>query len=337
VEISAVEGLRQAVGRAGSILVVSHVAPDGDAIGSLTAMGLMLEQLGKRATLACDDGVPDRYAFLPLAATVRQRIDPRAYYDLLIALDCGDLGRLGQAYADLAAETGPACPAIVNIDHHVTNTRFGEVNLVVTGAASTTEILCQLVPALGLRLTPPLATCLLTGLVTDTLSFRTAGVNGDTLKAAGSLVDAGANLYEVTSRALNLKPFSTLLFYQKGLNNMRFEDGLLWTTVSGDERSDAGYSDASSSGLVNLMAEVHEAAMSAVFLEMDDGSITVGFRCRPPFSVSELALGLGGGGHILASGCTLPGPLSQAESLVVSLAKAAIRQQNRSHANGERR
>jgi phosphoesterase RecJ-like protein len=168
---------------------------------------------------------------------------------------------------------------------------------------------------------------LLSGLVTDTLGFRTAGVNADTLRAASTLVDAGADLYEVTTKALTLKPLSTLLIWQKGLNNMRMEDGLLWTFISSAEREEAGYQGSSSFGLGNMMAEVYQAPVSAVMVEMPDGQVSVGFRCRPPYSVSELAIGLGGGGHRLAAGCTVDGPLDEAVSLVVSRSLESIRQQ----------
>lgn len=314
------------------VLVVTHISPDGDAIGSLTATGIGLLQLGKETTLVCDDGSPARFNYLPLVDKIQKHVDANNNYDLIIALDCGDMSRMGRAYADLPEPTVP----IINIDHHVTNTRFGEVNVVDSDCVSTTEILYHLLPKLGVTITTPLATCLLTGTVTDTLGFRTVGVSANTFRTAGELMEAGANLADITTQALLLKPLTTLRLWQLGLDNMKMEpEGVLWSSISKEERQAIGYAGSSSGGLVNMLANVDEATMSAVLIEEDE-KVYVGFRCRPPYNVAELALNLGGGGHPLASGCTLDGPLAKAESLVVSMARETIRQQQALiRANGE--
>ena len=314
--------IRSLLDTAEHVLAITHVGPDGDAIASLTATGVALRQLGKRFTLVCDDGAPARFDYLPLHANIQKHVEPDATYDLIIALDCGDMSRMGEAYTLLAAP-----PRVINIDHHVTNTRFGDVNVVDSHCNSTAELLYFLLPSLGARLTPELATCLLTGVVTDTLGFRIPGVDAGTLRTAGLLMEAGADLGYITQNALLIKPLSTLRLWQAGLNHMRLEDeGVLWTAINDKERAAAGYTGSSSGGLVNMMANIDEATMSAVLIEEDD-KVYVGFRCRPPFSVSELALNLGGGGHPLASGTTLEGPLNKAISMVIPMAREAMRQQ----------
>ncbi|MCA9946591.1 MAG: hypothetical protein KC449_24085, partial [Anaerolineales bacterium] len=144
---------------------------------------------------------------------------------------------------------------------------------------------------------------------------------------ASELVEAGADLPLITMQGLSRKPFSTAQLWQIGLNNMRLEDGLIWTTIDNAQREAIGYNNTSTGGLVNFLGNVNQAAISAVLLEMGDGTVRVGFRCNPPYSVSELALNLGGGGHPLASGCSLEGPLPKAEALVVAMGKETIRQQ----------
>lgn len=324
------EAIKAAVSTAKRVLVITHVAPDGDAIGSLTAVGLALEQLGKETTLACDDRVPERFSFLAKADQAQAAVTGNPPYDLIFAVDCGDESRMGKIFESLPRPL----PPLVNVDHHVTNTRFGQMNLVDGAATATAEVLCDLLPELGVRLTRELAISLLTGIVTDTLGFRTVGVTAHTLKMAGRLIEAGADLPQVTMMALTIKPVSTILLWRTGLNNMRLENGLLWTTISQAEREATGHATASSAGLVNLLGDAMEAAIAAVLMEQDDSKVYVGFRCRPPYSVSELALSLGGGGHHLAAGCTLDGPLAKAESLVVDLAKEAIR---RTQASGRGR
>ncbi len=318
-----VTSIRKALSPSREVLVVSHVAPDGDAISSLAATGLALSQLDKRFTLVCDDGLPARFSFLPLSDRIHSRPDPDLTYDLLIALDCGDKERLGRAYADLSQPV----PLTINIDHHITNTEFGDINLVQPKAAATVEILFYLFQELGLTIDDDMAVALLSGLVTDTLNFRVASVTAETLQVASTLVEAGADLYSVASKAMHLKQLSTLLIWQKGLSNLKMEDGLVWTAISNRERAEAGHNGTSSFGLGNMMADVYGAAMSAVLLELADNRVSVGFRCRPPFRVSDIAQSLGGGGHHLAAGCTLDGPLAAAEALVVGRSIEAIRRQ----------
>jgi phosphoesterase RecJ-like protein len=318
-----IAAIRAFIGDAQQILVVTHVGPDGDAIGSLTAAGVALHQLGKRATLVCDDGLPRRFNFLPFADRIQKLPDASRSYDLVIALDCGDMSRMGKAFANLPEPK----PPVINIDHHVTNTRFGEVNVVQSECNSTTEILFHLLPRLGVERTAPLANCLLTGIVTDTLGFRTVGVTPETFSTAGDLMKSGADLGLITTQALLLKPLYILRLWQIGLDNMKLEDeGVLWSSITYAERQAIGHVGSGSGGLVNMMANAEEATMSAVLLE-DDGKVFVGFRCRPPYSVAELALNLGGGGHPLAAGCTLDGSLDDIESLVIGMSRESIRQQ----------
>lgn len=306
-----------------SILIVTHVGPDGDAIGSLAAMGLASLQLRKSVTLACSDAVPARFRYLELVERIQRVLPADAKFDLVVAVDCGDMRRMGDIYESLPEPK----PPIINIDHHITNTHFGDINLVDADATSTAEVLYFLLPRLGVRITPALAQCLLTGLVTDTLGFRTDGVSAGTFGVAHDLLQAGADLPTVMTNALTSKPLSTLLLWKTGLNKMRLEDGLLWTSITNQERLNAGHMGTGSAGLVNLLADAEQAIMGAVLLEYDDGSVYVGFRCRPPYSVSELALNLGGGGHPLAAGCSLQQPLADAERLVVEMSKEAIRLQ----------
>ncbi len=306
--------------KAENILVVTHVDPDGDAIASLTAVGLALKQIEQKATLVCDDSVPERFRYLPLSQKVRKSPDTVKGHDLLIAVDCGDEFRMGRAFSSLPDPK----PFIINIDHHVTNTRFGDINLVDPKATSTAEMLYHLFADLGITISPEIALSLLTGLVTDTLGFCTVGVSADTLRIAADLVESGADLGFVTMYALNLKSMSTMQLWGTGMNKMQLEKGLLWTSITNQERKAANFRSNSSVGLVNLLADVDEVSMGAVLMEMDDGTVKVGLRCRPPYDVSAVAVGLGGGGHPLAAGCTMTGSLAEAEALLVRSCQDAI-------------
>ena len=310
--------------KAENILVITHVDPDGDAIGSLTAVGLAMKQFHQRVTLVCDDSVPERFRYLPMVDKVRKNPDDSIQYDLLIAVDCGDEFRMGRAYSNLAEHK----PFIINIDHHITNTQFGDINLVEPEATSTAEILYRLFGELNILISEDIALSLLTGLVTDTLGFRTTGVTANTLRTGADLVEAGANLGYVTMQALNMRSLSTMELWRTGLNKMQMRDGLLWASITDLERKAANFRSNSSVGLVNLLADVEEAAMGAVLMEMSDNTVKVGLRCRPPYDVAEVALALGGGGHPLASGCTMVGSLEEAEALLVRSCIEAIARQS---------
>jgi phosphoesterase RecJ-like protein len=316
--------IQHALEKADHTLVITHVDPDGDAIGSLTAVGLAMQQIKQNVSLVCDDNVPERFSYLPLADKVRKSGDPTTHYDLIIAVDCGDEFRMGRAFADLP---GPK-PFIINIDHHITNTQFGDINLVDAKASSTTEILYSLFTELQIVISADIALSLLTGLVTDTLGFRTTGVTANTLRIGAELVEAGADLGFVTMQALNSRSLSTLQLWRAGLNNMQLDQGLLWASITSRERKAARFRSNSSVGLVNLLADVDEASMGAVLMEMDDNTVKVGLRCRPPFDVAEVAIALGGGGHPLAAGCTLVGPLEKAEAVIVRYCQEAILRQS---------
>lgn len=313
-----------AIEKASQVLVIAHIDPDGDAIGSLTAVGQALHQLGKRVTLVCDDAVPARFMYLPLAGDVLREPLPNAAYDLVIAVDCGDASRMGWAYECLPEPK----PSLANIDHHITNTNFGAFNVVDPAASSTAEILHAFLKELDVALTKGIAASLLTGIVTDTMGFRTSNVTPATLRAAADLIEAGADITAISLRALHQKSLATVQMWAIGLNRMQLQDGLLWTTISRDEMRQAGLDGSpSSSGLVNFLADVDSAVMGVVLGEMPDGTVRVGMRCAPPYDVAEVAARFGGGGHTLAAGCTLEGPLDEAERLIVAACREAIRKQ----------
>ncbi|MCB8958788.1 MAG: bifunctional oligoribonuclease/PAP phosphatase NrnA [Ardenticatenales bacterium] len=317
------EKIKALIDEANHILVITHIRPDGDALGSLTAMGQALQQLGKKCTLVCDDGMLERFRFLTLADDVLCDHPLDAQYDLAIAVDCGDQSRMGKAFTTIPEPV----PTLINIDHHITNTEFGDVNLLDAEATSAAEILFDLLPALGVSWTPDLAKSVLTGIVTDTLCFRVAGTTHKTLQAAAVLTAAGANLPEITMQAINIKPLSTLRLWREGLINMKMEGGLLWTSISKEAREAAGFPGNGNAGLVSFLGNAEQAAMGIVMTEMDGGRVIVGLRCRPPYDVSELAMALGGGGHPLAAGATMDGPLEKVERLVVSMAREYIANQ----------
>lgn len=315
---------------ANRILLISHVAPDGDAIGSLLALKWLLEQAGKSVVAANADDVPEPLHFLPGWESIVRAADQVAF-DLIIGLDSSDLARLGTAFQPERHRHLP----LINIDHHVTNLNYGTVNIVDSQAASTTQVLFNLARALDWPISQKVAQCLLTGLVTDTRGFRTANVDAAVMGMAQDLLKTGVSLTQITENTLNRRSVASICIWGKALNAVQIEDRMIWTTIPLSMRSGCDNVANSDTGLVSFLVEAEEADVSVVFSEREDGRIDVGMRAVPGFDVSQVALSLGGGGHPLAAGCSLYTTLPAAEAQVLAVLRAALagqRQRNDSAA-----
>ncbi len=306
-----------------NVVVVTHVAPDGDAIGSLLGLMWMLRRMGKRVTPVVDEGVPPEFAFLPGAEEVRPALDGNVQPDLIIAVDCGDSGRMGQAGA-VARASGAS---LINLDHHITNTYFGDANLVDPCTVASAEGVLDWLEQLGVALDREIATCLLTGIVTDTLCFRTDNVTAAVFGKAQRLIEAGAPYSEITQRTVMRMPFEALGLWAAVLPRMRLEEeGILWVAIDRPTRQALNYNDARDGGLVSLLISADRARIAAVFREKDDGRVEIGFRAVPGYDVAGVAAQLGGGGHALAAGCTIDGPLNVAVERTLALLREAARE-----------
>jgi phosphoesterase RecJ-like protein len=320
--------------RSTEVLLICHVSPDGDAVGSLLGLGLALRVLGKTPTLACEHSLPPKFSFLPGYKSVANTLESYSF-DLVIGLDSSDLSRLGSVYDSRRLAGIP----LINIDHHVTNLCFGDVNVVHPGAASTAEIVLTLLDHLGVSIDPDgggdkmrmpeIATCLLTGIVTDTLGFRTSNVTPQVMAAALRLMQAGASLPEVTYHAFHQRPLAELSLLSRGLNRLQAENGLAWSEILLADRQACGLEGDSDVGLVGMLARTREVHMAAVFAEKENNKVEISFRADPGFDVAQLALNLGGGGHPAASGCTVEGPLEAAKARVLPLLRTALEEQRK--------
>jgi bifunctional oligoribonuclease and PAP phosphatase NrnA len=302
------------------ILLVTHIAPDGDAIGSLLGTAEMLRTQGKDVTAACADPVPITYTWLPGSEIVMQQ--GSGTYDLIVSLDCSDERRMGKVF-----EAEMAMVPLINIDHHVTNTLFGTVNWIDPSSVATAQMVLALAGALGWEVTTPVATCLLTGMVTDTRSFRTSNVDDAAMRAALRLIEAGASLSEITHRVLDQRPLASVRLWGQAIEHLHLQEGLLWTEVTRDMRQQWAPGENGDSGLANFLSGVREAQVVVVFTERDDGTVDVGMRAEPGYDVSQVALELGGGGHPQASGCTLMGELPSIRERVLEAVQHSLASQ----------
>ena len=303
---------------ANRILLITHITPDGDAIGGLLALGHVLRGMGKDVTVSCSDAVPERFAYLAgYADIVNQAPGP---FDLVVSLDCSDLRRVGCIYH---ADEWRDIP-FLNIDHHVTNTGFGTHNWVSPEYVATSEMVFDLCDRLGAPLDADIARCLLYGILSDTQGLRTDNVTPALLGKVMRLMMLGAPLDDIMDQISNRRPFKLLHAWEKTLETIQLEEGVIWAYLTRQARMEAEWPDTDLQGMSNFLLAVEEANLSAVLVERDDGQVEVGMRARAPFNVAHVAMALGGGGHPQAAGCVLEGPLDKAVERVVTALKAPI-------------
>jgi phosphoesterase RecJ-like protein len=310
--------IRRIIRTSQRVLVATHVRPDGDAIGSLLGLGLALRQAGKSVQMLSSDGVPASYRHLPGSQDVIQR--PDGDFDLTIVLDCSDQDRAGRNFNGYS-------PPDLNVDHHVTNLLFAKLNLVDTSAVATAEILADNLVGWDLPMTSDVAAALLTGIITDTLGFRTSNMTPKALRLAANLMDAGAALPDLYQRSLVERSFEAMRFWAAGLTKLEREGPIVWTTLSMADRQGTGYPGRDDADLINELSAITDAAVSIVFVEQPSGTVKVSWRAQPGIDVSAVALKFGGGGHPSASGAEVEGNLDEVRQRILLETRQMIRQE----------
>lgn len=295
-------------------LVTSHIRPDGDAVGSLLGMGLALQAAGKTVQMVLPDGAPGSYAFLAGFDQISRKLPNDI--ECVIALDCSDKGRLGEAFSGIKP--------CLNIDHHFTNDSFAEINWVEPAAAATTEILANRLPAWGLPITLPVAEALLLGLVTDTIGFKTSNVTPTTMRLAADLMNIGADLPVIYAKGLDARSFQAVQFWGYGIAHIQMDGNLVWTSLTQEDRKNAGYSGRDDADLINVLSSITGANIAIIFVEGSDGKIKVSWRAKPGFDVSKVAAAFGGGGHKAASGAEIAGSMEQIHEDVLNATKVLL-------------
>ncbi|MCS6908184.1 MAG: DHH family phosphoesterase [Anaerolineales bacterium] len=297
-----VERIGEALQSAHRILLATHLRPDGDAIGSLVGLGLALLEGGKSVQMVLDDGLPAQFQHLRGAEQIRRNIEGR--FDLAVALDCSDRSRLGRFGQEIEEWD-------LNIDHHVTNSSYARINLIEVEAVATAEIVATNLERWGFQISKSVADALLLGILTDTIGFRTHNMRPDVLRLAAKLMDAGGDLPNLYARYLYQKPFEAVKMWGSGLSRLRRKNGLVWTVLTNQDRSSAGYPGKDDADMINLLSAIEDAQISVVFVEQPNGKVKVSWRAVPGLDVSQIAVHFGGGGHPAAAGAELSGDLQE--------------------------
>ena len=306
---------------AAKVLVLGHVDPDGDSVGSTLALTLGLRQIGKRCYPACADSLPEEFGFLPGADGIAPR-RPTGDKDLIVIVDSSDVLRIGGLFDERLFGQIPT----LNLDHHVTNTRYADWNLVEETAA-TAEIVHDILQRLGVKIHQQIATCLLAGLVTDTRSFQTASTSARVLRMAAELVDRGAPLAEITDRLFSRKPLASIRLWTEALCRAVFRGRIMWTEITQEMLKATGETNHVAGELSNFLASAEEVDAAVVFRETGDSQFDCAFRSAPKTDVAQVALAFGGGGHPQAAGCLLIGSLDEVKDKVLGALEKSLEAQ----------
>ena len=297
---------------ANSIALAGHTNPDGDAIGACLALGGVLEKAGKQVQVLLE-AYADKYRLIPNGHLVVSA-EAAAVPELFIALDCGDEGRLGAA-----AEVFQKAARKINIDHHESNTCFGELNYVAADASSTSEIVFNLLEG-RLPLTAAEAAGLYAGLIYDTGGFRHSSTSPETMKIAGELMGYGIPFTEIYNRFFDSRSFSELKVMGKALENAEilFGGDVVVSTITTAEIAALGGSNKELDAIINYLKGVLGAKVACFFYEKTETDVKGSFRGNDGYDVCALAQKFGGGGHVKAAGCTISAPITEAKAMVLA-------------------
>ena len=308
--------IHQTIHSADKILVTSHIRPDGDAIGSVLGMGLALKEAGKTVQMILNESSLKNFGFLEGIKNIHQAT--RDNYDLAIILDCGDKERISASL-----ETGIMQ---INIDHHITNENFAQINLVEPEEVSTTAILAKYLPKWGFTISQPIASALLSGLLTDTLGFRTNNMNPMALRIAADLMEAGADIISLYNKTLTSRTIEAAHYWGQGLNkdHLHCQNRIVWTSLSLKDRQIASYPGNDDANLIDLVSTIEKYDISVIFTEQRKNSVKVSWRARTGIDISQLAKHFGGGGHPSAAGASISGSLEEVQQRVLKATKGLL-------------
>jgi phosphoesterase RecJ-like protein len=316
-----IDNIQAAIGSrlsaAENILIASHIRPDGDAVGAVLGLGLALQQSGRKVQMVLVDGIPSSFKHLEGADQVRTSFE--GTFDTFITLDCADFKRTGKLF------TGHALPDI-NIDHHITNELFGTLNLIDGEEVATSAILTKYLPLWGYPITQPVAAALLTGIITDTLGFRTSNVTPEAMRQVASLMESGVDMPELYMRGLVRRSYAAARYWGAGLTNLERKDGIVIGTLTLLDRKASVYSGNDDADLINIISTIDGFKVGMIFVEQAKNHVKISWRAlEPGINVSAVATHFGGGGHAAAAGADVEGSLEEVKKQVIQSTKEMLR------------
>jgi len=308
--------IRERLVNAKSIIIASHVRPDGDAIGSLLGLGLALRDAGKSVQMVLADGAPSSFKHLEGSELITK--EPSGEHDTFITVDCADFKRTGKVFENFGQPD-------INIDHHKTNENFGKLNLIEAEEVATAAILTNCLIEWGYVITKPIAAALLTGIITDTLGFRTSSTNPSALRLCATLMETGADMPDLYMRSLVKKSFPAAKYWGAGLSSMEHKNGIVWATLTLEDRKRSGYGGNDDADLINMISAIDGDKVGMILVEQSDNHVKISWRALTTgIDVSQVAKHFNGGGHAAAAGADIPGALNEVKALVLKTTREIL-------------
>ncbi len=310
--------------RAQHLLLASHCNPDGDAVSSLLAMGLALSKLNKRITLYNASPIPAVYRFLPSVERIVRHIKKTTTYDAVLILDCGHMARVGEAHTKVSQ-----IPVIINIDHHVTNTHFGNIQFIDPDACSTAEIVYRLIKAINAPIDKAIATSIYTGILTDTGSFRFSNTNQAAFAISQEMVRYGVEPYNVAKHVFGTYSLGRIKLLNLALDSIEISDNgkLSVMTLTNAMFAKTKTQPEDVDGMINYARRIEDVKVAALIQEQKNGNANsdesrkfhVSLRSDGSVDVAAIAGSFGGGGHSSAAGFQVEMTMAKLKSEIITL------------------
>jgi phosphoesterase RecJ-like protein len=255
------------------------------------------------------DGAPASFKYLEGSSLIKK--EPQGDHDTFITVDCADFKRTGGIFENFGQPD-------INIDHHKTNEKFGKLNLIEAEEVATSAILTNYLPAWGLTITKPIADALLTGIITDTLGFRTSNITPEALRQAATLMETGVDMPDIYMRSLVRRSLPAARYWGAGLSNLESKNGIVWSTLTIADRKATGYGGNDDADLINMISAIDGNKVGMVFVEQTTGHVKISWRAlEAGVDVSQVAKHFKGGGHAAAAGADIQGSLSEVQKEVL--------------------
>lgn len=307
--------------KSNNIFIASHINPDGDNIGSSLALALALKKINKNIVVLKSDIIPTDFTFLPGIDLIKKHDDKLDDIDLFIVLDCGDEDRLGQnkSLFESAKKT-------INIDHHISNTNFGDINIVDSKSAATGELVYHFIKQMDIKLDKDISTNIYTAISTDTGSFKYESVSSDTHRIVADLLDIGIDKTEININLYESMSFTRMKLFIKSLTTLEtFNDGKIAVIkVTQDMLKETGASLEDSEGIISFITKLSTVEAACILKELEKENIKISLRTKRYLDASSICNEFNGGGHKRAAGCTIYKNVTEAKQLIIKSIQESI-------------
>lgn len=300
--------------------IVSHISPDGDALGSSLGLYNALKEVGKSADFYINDNLPHKYSYLPGFSESKklEEFSEKDRYECLFVLDCSDMDRFRELNSLISK-----ADVIINIDHHISNTLFGDINFVDSNASSVGEIIYQLLKINGFTISNQTAECLYTSILTDTGGFKYSNTTSITFSIVGDLINTGIDFSDIYNRVFDVKTYEKVKLLSSVTSSleMAFNGRVAILTLTQKMLEENNAKEEDSDEFVNIARDIEGTEVGIFIKERDKNSCKVSLRSKKYIDVRKIAEIFGGGGHIRAAGCTINKNTFEAKKMIVDVLK----------------